>query len=156
MIINSLKLVKDETLNYEFRLFQDDLKGYGDEYDGKLDKNGACVKGSIKKLNVNEFLLKFELTGVIVYPCARCLEPTPMNSDFIFEDTIETELGTEAIDLVPYVEECLFINEPFKALCDEDCKGLCPSCGANLNQKQCSCEGAADIDPRMEALKALL
>ena len=58
--------------------------------------------------------------------------------------------------MVPYVEECLFINEPFKVLCDEDCKGLCPSCGANLNQEQCSCGDDTDIDPRMEALKELL
>lgn len=156
MIINVLKLLNDETLNYEFRLFQDDLKGYGDDYEGKLDENGALVKGSIKKLGATEFLIKFTLTGVIVYPCARCLTPTPVSSVFEFEDTIETDPGTETIDMVPYVEECLFINEPFKVLCDEDCKGLCPSCGANLNQEQCSCGDESDIDPRMEALKKLL
>ncbi|MEG0377682.1 MAG: DUF177 domain-containing protein [Eubacterium sp.] len=156
MIINLLKLLNEETLDYEFRLFQDDLVGYEDEYLGKPDEAGVLVKGSIKKLKQNEFLIRFTLNGVIVYPCARCLDPTPVDSIFDFEDVIETDVGTETINLVPYASECLFINEPFKVLCDEECKGLCPSCGANLNHEECSCEGPSDIDPRMEALKKLL
>ncbi|MEG0377614.1 MAG: DUF177 domain-containing protein, partial [Eubacterium sp.] len=114
MIINVLKLLNKETLDYEFRLFQDDLKGYEDEYFGKPDESGVLVKGSIKKEAQNEFLMHFTVSGVIIYPCARCLDPVAEESVFEFEDVITTEIGAEIIDLVPYVYECLFINEPFK------------------------------------------
>ncbi len=156
MIINVSKLVSEKALDYEFRLYQDDLSGFVDEYSGVIDENGLLVKGSIQKCSAGEFHLKFMVEGSIVYLCARCLEPTPLESVYEYEDTIELEAGTESIDLRSYVYECLFINEPFKVLCDEACKGLCPSCGANLNHGNCSCGEVLDIDPRMEALKKLL
>ncbi|MDO4289190.1 MAG: DUF177 domain-containing protein [Eubacterium sp.] len=156
MIINVSKLVSAKALSYEFRLYQDDLSGFVDEYSGTIDENGILVKGSITKLSAEEFLLKFTVQGTIIYLCARCLEPTPLKSVYEYEETIKTEPGTEELDLRPYVYECLFINEPFKVLCDEACKGLCPSCGANLNHENCSCGDTLDIDPRMEALKKLL
>lgn len=156
MIINVSKLVSKEALNYEFRLYQDDLAGFVDEYSGVIDEDGILVKGSITKLSVNEFLLKFTVEGTIVYLCARCLEPTPVKSAYDYEEIVQTAPDTEFLDLRDYVYECLFINEPFKVLCDESCKGLCPSCGANLNHENCSCGEALDIDPRMEALKKLL
>ena len=57
------------------------------------------------------------------------------------------------------IEQTLDFNLPQKVLCDEDCKGLCPKCGANLNKETCSCsETASDedyIDPRFAKLKDL-
>lgn len=44
---------------------------------------------------------------------------------------------------------------PMKALCNEECKGLCPDCGVNLNTEKCSCE-VDNIDPRLARLKELL
>jgi uncharacterized protein len=40
-----------------------------------------------------------------------------------------------------------------KLICAEDCRGLCPRCGANLNETDCNCE--KDVDPRLASLKAL-
>lgn len=156
MKIDVLKLSKEETLNFEFRLFQDDLSGYGDVYDGHLDDAGILVSGRIRKEGADLYRIAFSLTGTIIYPCARCLDPVITPSVFEFDDAVQMDAGTETIDLIPYVEECLFINEPFKVLCDEDCKGLCPNCGANLNHETCSCSAEAEIDPRLEALKKLL
>ena len=47
------------------------------------------------------------------------------------------------------------IELPFRLLCREDCKGLCPVCGANLNEMTCNCN-TKQIDPRLEKLKMLL
>ena len=57
------------------------------------------------------------------------------------------------------IEQTLDFNLPHKVLCNEDCEGLCPECGANLNKETCSCsETASDedfIDPRFAKLKDL-
>jgi len=52
------------------------------------------------------------------------------------------------------VRESLILSLPLKPLCSEDCKGLCPICGVDLNKKQCDCV-KDEIDPRWEQLKGL-
>lgn len=61
----------------------------------------------------------------------------------------------DSIDLLPYIEQALFLAMPMKILCREDCKGLCPTCGQNLNDKECSCD-QSPIDPRLAVLADLL
>jgi uncharacterized protein len=63
-------------------------------------------------------------------------------------------LGDE-IDLLPYVEQAIFLTRPMKTLCKDDCRGLCPICGTNLNEKTCSCD-KSPIDPRLAVLADLL
>lgn len=62
--------------------------------------------------------------------------------------------GIHEIDITQDVIDALFLAVPVKNLCREQCKGLCPRCGTNLNEKTCACE-TTDIDPRWEALKDL-
>jgi uncharacterized protein len=49
----------------------------------------------------------------------------------------------------------LVLGVPARSLCRPDCRGLCPSCGQDLNQTACDCS-AQEIDPRLEALRDLL
>ena len=73
----------------------------------------------------------------------------------------EAELSVDDIGLIPFdgneidlregVQEQLVMALPFKALCREDCKGICPQCGADLNQNPCRCSPGA-IDPRLAPL----
>jgi uncharacterized protein len=58
------------------------------------------------------------------------------------------------IDLSDDIRENLLLMIPMKRLCREDCAGLCPTCGANLNDEMCHCTAEA-IDPRWEKLKNL-
>jgi len=58
----------------------------------------------------------------------------------------------DEIDLEPLLREQLVLAMPFAPLCAEDCKGLCPQCGADLNQTTCQCD-RTPIDPRLAALK---
>lgn len=55
------------------------------------------------------------------------------------------------VDLTGVVAESVYLELPQKALCREDCKGLCPSCGTNLNHEQCGCK-TGEIDERWSAL----
>jgi uncharacterized protein len=50
------------------------------------------------------------------------------------------------------VREQVLLALPLKAVCREDCRGLCPKCGAYLNEEQCSCKEHVE-DPRWAALK---
>lgn len=60
----------------------------------------------------------------------------------------------EEVDLAPLLRDQVVLAIPFAPLCDEDCKGLCPVCGIDLNTGSCTCDRAV-VDPRWGALKNL-
>lgn len=70
------------------------------------------------------------------------------------EEGVTTFTG-ETIDLTEMVRDTLLTALPMKALCREDCRGLCPRCGKNLNQGECSCP-KREPDPRLAVLSMLL
>jgi uncharacterized protein len=73
---------------------------------------------------------------------------------FALENTDEETYTSKSIDLWPYVREQVLLAAPPSPLCKEDCKGLCPSCGQDLNTADCG-HREEKIDPRWEALKGL-
>ena len=104
--------------------------------------------------------------------CARCAEefPTTYRRDFRFVLTPQAadgargdlaledlELSTyngEEVDLSPLIREQFLLALPTRPLCGEECRGLCPQCGVNLNLVACDC-GRNHPDPRLEALRSL-
>ena len=86
--------------------------------------------------------------------CDRCLEPAsfevageiqeyylfaePDDPD-AFEDGYEVVGEDRVVDLSDAIYDAVAIDTPFVVLCDPDCKGLCPTCGANLNRETCDC-----------------
>lgn len=83
-------------------------------------------------------------------PCARCLTPTTYNGTVEFDEEFrpltfaeEKELSytKDIIDLKPLAEQLIITNLPYTVYCKEDCKGLCPVCGKNLNDGNCGCSG---------------
>jgi uncharacterized protein len=58
------------------------------------------------------------------------------------------------LDLRDEVRSAILLSSPMQPLCDPDCKGLCPECGANLNDGKCSCD-ARPADPRWKGLEKL-
>ncbi len=98
-------------------------------------------------------------------PCDRCAVDVKRNYTFPVEHTLVValesgdnddflEVPNMRLDLDALVEEDVNLALPSKYLCNDDCKGLCPTCGKNLNKDQCDCK--APIDPRMEVLLKLL
>lgn len=98
-------------------------------------------------------------------PCDRCAENVISHFSFPVEHTLVValesgdnddflEVPNMRLNLDELVEEDVNLALPTKYLCNDDCKGLCPMCGKNLNKSQCDCK--APIDPRMEALLQLL
>ena len=97
--------------------------------------------------------------------CCRCAEELELDMEVPVEHILVTELQNEETDEFIIVEdmkldierltlEDIYFAMPSKVLCDDDCKGLCSKCGANLNEGPCECK--KDIDPRFEALLGLL
>ena len=64
-------------------------------------------------------------------------------------DEFDVLPADKVIDLEPLITAALLLEFPLIPLCDEECKGLCPQCGANLNEGPCGCEPAADDDDDM-------
>lgn len=101
---------------------------------------------------------KIDVTGSlrmkVAFLCSRCLKSfsCPIVADF--EDEIPVDHTTD-VDLTELARELFFTALPLKPLCDEDCKGLCHSCGGDLNKKQCGCPND-EIDHRLSVLKKLL
>jgi uncharacterized protein len=107
--------------------------------------------------------------------CSRCLsiydQPLISNLDFavdfgenplpIYRDKSEegnyfvADPSSVFFQLDNLVRETIILALPLKPLCSEDCKGLCPVCGTDLNKSQCNCV-KKEIDPRWEKLKGLL
>ncbi|MDF2927675.1 MAG: hypothetical protein K0R57_6589 [Paenibacillaceae bacterium] len=97
--------------------------------------------------------------------CSRCLQPieetfnVPFREQFATrpeavpnEDKDEVHLIAEDhIKLDSYVEEAVWLALPLAAVCREDCRGLCPECGANQNDGPCGCN-KDKIDPRLAGL----
>ena len=99
--------------------------------------------------------------------CARCDEPftetlvVPLEERFVKgvseEDEESYTFSGEVLDITPMVMDNLFLNMPISSVCSEDCKGLCPVCGCNLNTAQCACvcEPEEEITSPLAALGSL-
>lgn len=58
----------------------------------------------------------------------------------------------DRFDLSEMIKELVLLNLPMKHICSDDCRGICPSCGKNLNQGKCACKKTTS-DSKWEALK---
>jgi uncharacterized protein len=121
---------------------------------------------------IKDIRLRGSLSAGLELQCARCLEPVPQEIKREFEllyrplgtdagkdelsvTVAEAEIGYyqgEGLLLEDVLREQVLLALPLKVTCRADCKGLCPQCGKNLNQEQCSCSREVE-DPRWAALK---
>jgi len=127
-----------------------------------------------KHQTIKDIRLGGQLRTTLELACARCLEPVVQDVSREFEllyrplgvDAGREELsvtGAEAeigyyqgdgLLLEDVLREQVLLALPLKVICRQDCKGLCPHCGKNLNVETCSCAEPAE-DPRWSALKDL-
>lgn len=84
-------------------------------------------------------LAKTRVHGLYRSACGRCLAVVERdwNGNFLFDFVVDKQ--TEAVELDEDVRQEVLLNLPPRVLCKEDCKGICPNCGADLNNEQCKC-----------------
>ncbi|HEX2639855.1 MAG TPA: DUF177 domain-containing protein [Pyrinomonadaceae bacterium] len=146
-----------------------------EEIDLGLDE--VVIKGDVSvRCEVTRHIAQTDLAGTIAFAadidCARCLKPVPKSFLFNFDVSFVSpedfatsrekevsgeELSTDVlpdgrIDVNNVVREQILLNLPEQVLCTEECKGLCPKCGADRNLINCNCE-ETETDPRWSALK---
>jgi uncharacterized protein len=123
-----------------------------------------------------QFRLAGQVDTTLELPCSRCLElfAWPVHGTFdlryqphtagadvkgdeqeIQEDDLTTAFyENDEIDLGLLMREQFHLSLPMKPLCGDDCKGLCPICGTNLNAASCTCKREWE-DPRLAVLRGL-
>ncbi len=94
------------------------------------------VSGSIEKEG-NALVLKFEVLSHYKLNCYRCLEVVEDDFGFSHEEVIEDDF--EEFELEKAINDEIYLQKPSRVLCKEDCCGLCPECGINLNHEECDC-----------------
>lgn len=123
----------------------------------------AVLEGSLTN-NAGYIRLDAELILRYNTACARCaaeLERTlqvPVERNVAIRGQLQDDdtddyliVDGEVLDLEPLVFEEIYLNMPMRELCSEDCRGLCPKCGKNLNEGPCSCP-EREPDPRLAIL----
>jgi uncharacterized protein len=136
---------------------------------------GSVLGGPVRLMHTNAgILVNGRLQAQITVACARCLEPVivPLivTMEEVFTPTIDILTGKSVtpeeedqalwidehhiLDLSEVTRQGVLLAVPMSTVCREDCRGLCPTCGQNLNQTQCACE--PDPDPRWGPLLELL
>ncbi|MFQ6113039.1 MAG: DUF177 domain-containing protein [bacterium] len=143
--------------------------------DNEIFVNEIKVKNVIEKKDNNIFV-NVHIETHANYVCDKCLAnfENELLEDFALLYKLERDLtkyydhdyheeegvrfinpNSVEIDLTADVRESLLLAIPMKVVCSEDCKGLCRTCGTNLNEEMCQCV-QEEHDPRWEPLKKLL
>lgn len=117
--------------------------------------------------NGQSLTLDANVKGKMLTECARCLKEIEVDVDFDIDELLSrAEDGADAdgdiilfdgheVELDDIVADRIIMNISGRYLCSDDCLGLCPTCGHNLNEGECGCDNEY-IDPRWQALKDIL
>jgi uncharacterized protein len=168
MQINVSQLLQEpigSTREYEINAASE-IIGDGNKYD---------VRGTCRLMKTQRsVLVKCALDAEVELTCNRCLRrfrhPLKIKFEEEYLPTLDIHSGAPLaspedsssftidehhnIDLTEAIRQYAVMAVPMKALCREDCAGLCPKCGQNLNEGKCDCP-AEEIDPRWTKLTDL-
>jgi uncharacterized protein len=148
---------------------------------GSIDYHSSEIKQvaplevtATAELLEGQIRIEGQLETKIEMVCARCLEPViedvnrtfdlfyaplpkgakPKEDQLKDDDTEIAFFEGDGLFLADVLREQVLLALPLKVICQSDCRGLCPNCGANLNHEECRCETHA-TDPRLAPLARL-
>ena len=152
--IAGLELAGEVSFAFEEEPEELGLSGDAPRFEGRI-----CAAGRIFRTGKS-----FRVEGAVrcrrTFLCDRCLEPGEEEQEIPFSEDVglsgltdsgEYLLDGDLLDLSSLIRDTVLAAQPIQNLCSTECRGLCPSCGANLNLGDCSC-GSEAIDPRWAAL----
>jgi len=165
----SLNEIPSDGLDYVSEVTRTDLElGKGDPEFKEAFEFKAVINAA-----ENEAWVNGDFRGTLVQECVRCLESfestlgIPVTAYYLDRDVIaakekskslkeedpegeETDsfpIVNDRLNLADMLREQLILSLPIQPLCMEQCQGLCPACGQNLNQRQCGCEIQTETSP---------
>jgi uncharacterized protein len=129
--------------------------------------NPVHISGKVSN-SAGVLLLKADCESVIRFICDRCAEESEndysLSTEAVLAETLESPDDIEnsdivlienaSVDIDEVVSSAIILESDMQLLCSEDCKGLCPVCGKNLNEGPCDCP--PETDPRLEKLKQFM
>jgi uncharacterized protein len=135
------------------------------DQDARPVGEGVRVQGRLSSAGHGRFYFSGLLQGTAALSCRRCLAdvevPVSEEVHLLFADAASEEAdeadvyqipaGSRQLDMAPAVREEWLLAAPAFALCREDCKGLCTTCGADHNVVECDCTPISD--PRWDDLR---
>jgi uncharacterized protein len=139
------------------------------------DRPRVSLTGPLRLMHVTDgVLVQGDLSAVVMMPCVRCLEPVKVPLSVTVEETFEPTIDVitgqsvrpeekdralwinehHILDLQEVLRQNVLVAIPVHVVCRPDCRGLCVTCGKNLNEGDCDCK--TEPDPRWAALQELL
>ena len=163
MIIDFEKLQGDVE-----RLSGDQVITFEDSF-GKRSRANCHIDLTIER-HGDAYHVEGQTAGSFTTSCHKCLEAVTFEVNPSFKlliqrggerwDDEETEdeylyvpEGETEVSIEQQIYENVIVNIPIRIVCSEECRGLCPTCGANLNNSTCACKPA--VDARWDALREL-
>ena len=124
----------------------------------------VLVEGGVTN-HAGALVLEGTASSPLELVCDRCGKAFPQEKEVTYQCLLAEELQNEDNDEIVLLEDgqadvgelartAFILGMDSKTLCSEDCKGLCPRCGADLNLGPCSCK--KEVDPRLAVLAKLL
>ncbi len=145
-------------------VYELDLSGC--EWNGKRPMASPVrVEGEVRN-TAGALLLSATLSATLSLVCDRCLKPfervKTVEYRTLVSDEVEDEENDQIVQLPPdgqleldeLLRQTFLLELDTKDLCSQDCKGICPGCGADLNHEACRCK--REVDPRLAKLAQLL
>lgn len=148
---------RNDRQKHEFRfVFQPDATYFENRTFDEAEMTGEYERVG----ESDDFFLTYRIRYVMRGACDACGEPAAVSGEFEGAERVKKSDGQEfrpredsmideeddsyvyegdTIDLDRIANEALLLNLPSKLLCREDCRGLCPKCGKNLNEGDCDC-----------------
>ncbi len=154
------RLVGEKALAFELSPAELEITPAEMAIEGTVSVNGTMSNAG------DVLLLQAVLVAKVQRTCGRCLKGFtgvvqaeviekfyPASAEHIENDAFVYD--SDVIDITEPLREGLLLEEPMQALCKPDCRGLCPVCGADLNDGDCGCDRFT-VDPRLAALKQFI
>lgn len=153
---------KEEHIQVPFEMEKFDFQGTSYEFAGK-----DMVNLTITNLGNKTILIDGSTSVSLFLFCGRCLKKLTYPMDIHFQKEVDLKLTDEEraasldetnyiigynldVDILIYEE--ILMGFPMKLLCREDCKGICKTCGTDMNEKSCDCDNT-EYDPRMSVIR---
>lgn len=162
MRLNLKDIIEISGAHLPFR-FEVDTEGL--DFEGVQGFTVPAVASGEVRNHAGALSVTGEIKGEIECLCARCLKSFKKELYIPIEAYLAEELQDEEledtylldgdfVDLGEIANDALVLNMDQKFLCSENCKGICPKCGKDLNDGPCDC--GEDQDPRLAVLAQLL
>lgn len=164
----------------EVRQKQGQVSSY--TFAGKITDSFGLESGPSDRLQVkadirisgDKAFLEGTLEADLTANCSRCLKEFNRHLDVDFSETFTLQeeissqgspaaLASEAANhltvrgdylyLDEYLRQVFLLAQGYRSLCREDCRGICPMCGVDLNNGHCGCVQGEEVDPRLKVLK---